>query len=119
MKLDENGLLGIAFIVIIVVAFSILGMTGAKTILAFFAFFALPFFLILNAFSLSTEEKLFFALFIGIAWFSLIVFVINRIVPSFRISTLITLAVLVLLGAGMNHPRGKTYIRKLESLLKV
>ena len=99
MKLD-NKLISLLVIAPIVLSFSymLLGVTGVKTIMAIFLVFLLPFYLILGKFGLETDERLIFSFFIGLGIFSLVVFYVNRVVPSFRSSTIITFSLMMAAG---------------------
>lgn len=81
----------------LVAAAVIFGMVGVRTVAAMAAFFFLPFYLLLRKLSIESDEKVFFAFFIGLGVFSTVVFYFGRIVPSFRISVAAAFITLLLL----------------------
>ena len=99
----------ISLIVILFASYYIFGITGLRTIGGLILLFFLPVYLILDNFNIEKDEKIFFSLFIGIGIFPVIVFYLNRIIPSLRI-TLAT-AVIILSGIGISTRRYKK-IRK-------
>lgn len=81
----------------VMLAFLLFGVAGAKTVVAFLVF-AFPFYLILNNFSLEQDEKIFFALFLGLALFAMATWYLNRLIPSLKFSVITAVIVLCLLG---------------------
>ncbi len=78
----------ISLAVIAVAAFVLFGFTGFRAIIAIAILFIIPPLLLLKNSSLDAEEKIFFALFIGLGLFPLLVFSANQVLPSFRLSIL-------------------------------
>ena len=74
------------------------GFTGFRTILSIALLFVMPIFLLLRSSSLDADEKVFFSLFIGLGFFPLVAWAVNRILPSFRLSVLAALALFALAG---------------------
>lgn len=85
MKRDYLSL-AIAFFVVFAFGFLVFGFVGFRSLAVFFAFFVLPAFLVLNTFNLSGEEKFFFSLFISLGVFPIVVWLFNRVIPSFRVA---------------------------------
>ncbi len=81
-----------------VFAFFLFGVPGFLTVAAFVVLFVVSFFFVLKNFGLDIEEKVFFSLFIGVGLFPLAVWLVNRLVPSFRLSAVLALALLALAG---------------------
>ncbi len=96
MKTEEAALMA-AIGIFVIAAFAMFGITGAKAITAFLIF-ALPFYLILNNFKLEKDEKIFFALFFGLAYFAMAVWIINRILPSLKLSIIAAFIAVCLIG---------------------
>lgn len=74
-----------------VTAFALFGFTGFRTIIAIIILFIIPPLLLLKNSNLDVEEKIFFSLFIGLGLFPLLVFSINQLLPSFRVSAVAAL----------------------------
>ncbi len=81
----------------LIIAFVLFGISGAKTIVAFIIF-TFPFYVILNNFKLETDEKLFFAFFLGLAFYAITVWTINRAIPSLKLSIIAAFILLTLAG---------------------
>ncbi len=81
----------------LIAAAFLFGMTGARTVAAMVIFFLIPFYLLLGKLNIEADEKVFFAFFIGLGFFSAIVFYMGRIIPSFRASVAVAFVLLVLL----------------------
>src|SRR3989344_9298710 len=85
MKLDSakwlSCILAVAF-----VAFLLFGFAGFRSVIAIAVLFIVPSWLLLRKTGLDLEEKMFFSLFIGLGLFPLLVFAVNQLVPSFRLS---------------------------------
>ncbi len=69
----------------------IFGLSGVLTVLAMTLLF-LPALLILQNFALDSAERLFFAVFISLGLFPLAVWLVNKLVPSFRVSVFVAAA---------------------------
>ena len=74
------------------------GLTGARTILSMALLFIVPVFVFLARTSLELEEKIFFSLFIGLGLFPLAAWTTNQLLPSFRLSVVVALVLVVVLG---------------------
>ncbi len=88
----------IGLLAVAAAAAALFGFAGFRTIIGIAALLVMPALLLLKNFGLDTEEKIFFSLFIGIGLFPLLVFAINRVLPSFRASMAAALAVAALAG---------------------
>ena len=84
-------------IAVFVTAANLFGVTGIRTLAAILIFFFLPFYLILRRLDLQSDEKIFFAFFIGIGIFSTIVFYFGRLIPSYKFATGAAFIVLLLI----------------------
>lgn len=91
-----NKLTLIFLISLLVGSFLVSGIYGLK-IVAMLLFFSIPFYLILDLFSFSLEEKIIFALFISLAFFSLLTYWINQIIPSYRYSMALSYCLLIII----------------------
>ena len=93
MKADKFSL----FIVLLMVMgiFFSSGFYGIKVVV-FIALFCFPFYLILSLFNFSLSERILFALFISLAFFSLLVYWVGQIIYSYRISIIVTYIILIL-----------------------
>jgi len=96
LKISNKHSILIAFIAIALVAANLFGITGLRTLATILVFFFLPFYLILRNFSFQSDEKIFFAFFIGLGFFSTIVFYVGRLIPSYRLSAVIAFIGLLL-----------------------
>ena len=81
----------------LIAAAFLFGATGARTVASIVVFFFLPFYLIMRQMSLESDEKVFFAFFIGLGVFSTVVFYVGRVIQSFRISVAAAFILLLLL----------------------
>ncbi len=81
--------------VIAAYAYVLFGLTGFRTIVSIALLFVIPPALFLKNSSLDAEEKIFFSLFIGIGMFSLLAWVVNQVLPSFRLSVLAAFAAVI------------------------
>lgn len=95
-----------------VFAFFLFGIQGFLAVAAFVMLFIAPFSLVLKNSSLDLEEKLFFSLFIGIGLFPIAVWVVNRFVPSFRLSAVLALGLLAF--GGFFWPRISARLKKRQ-----
>lgn len=77
---------------IAVAAFALFGFTGFRTLIAIVVLFIIPPLLLLRKSGLDLEEKIFFSLFMGLGIFPLVVFALNQLLPSFRLSVVAALA---------------------------
>ena len=102
----------ISLAVIAVAAFVLFGFTGFRTILAIALLFIVPSLLLLKNTDLDAEEKIFFSLFIGLGMFPLLVFSINQLLPSFRVS--VVAALVLTAAAGLLWPRISDRLRKKQ-----
>lgn len=84
--------------VLAVAAFALFGFAGFRTIIAIAILFVIPPLLLLGKSGLDLEEKIFFSLFIGIGLFSLLVYSVNQLLPSFRLSAVAALALIAAAG---------------------
>ncbi|MEA2038034.1 MAG: hypothetical protein U9O94_11100 [Nanoarchaeota archaeon] len=95
VKLDDKTTLAIILVLIALFSFIFLGFIGFKVIFGMILVFFLPFYLILNNFSLSRSEKIIFAFFIGVGIFPSITYWLGVII-SFRLAIAISFILLLL-----------------------
>lgn len=88
-------------------AFILFGLPGLRTILAIAALFVLPFLFLMRNAGIELEEKIFFSLFIGIGLFPLFAWLVNQVLPSFRLSVLAALALVGAAGFFLHRRRKK------------
>lgn len=96
-KIENLGFMGIIVVVILVFFYFILGFPGMMAVLGIILLFIVPFYLILDNFDLSQDEKIVFSFFIGVGIFPAIVYWLGMII-SFKLAILITFAVLIVAG---------------------
>lgn len=104
-KLKKDKTLSKIIVVLVVISstFTLLfGITGLKTFSAFLLFFFLPIFVIINNLDLELDEKVFFSFFVSLALFSLVVWYINRVIYSLRISVMVAFFLLIFIGLAMS-----------------
>ena len=99
----------ISLAVIAVAAFVLFGFTGFRTILAIALLFIVPSLLLLKNTGLDAEEKIMFSLFIGLGMFPLLVFSINQLLPSFRVSAVAALVLTAIAAFLINLFRQKGF----------
>ena len=97
-------------LVVAMAAFVLFGWAGFRTILAIAVLFVIPPLLILINTGLEIEEKLFFSLFIGIGLFPLLTWLVNQVLPSFRVSVIAALVIAA--SAGFFVPKISGMLRK-------
>ena len=101
VKLGQNYAVWLAVLLVVAAAaFVLFGLAGFRTILAIAVLFVIPPLLFLKNTSLAVEEKIFFSLFIGIGLFPLLAWLVNQVLPSFRVSVIAALAVAGAAAAG-------------------
>ncbi|MBI2144950.1 hypothetical protein HYU18_01370 [Candidatus Woesearchaeota archaeon] len=76
----------VGVLVVAVAAFVLFGFAGFRSVAAVAVFFVVPVWLLLRKSGVDLEEKLFFSLFIGLGLFPLLVWAVNQVLPSFRLS---------------------------------
>lgn len=111
VKLGDKTTIAIILILIALFSFIFLGFTGFKVIFGMLLVFFLPFYLILDNFSLSRGEKVIFSFFIGIGIFPSIVYWLGVLI-SFKLAILISFILLMLIVFIINKLKR---IRKIEN----
>ena len=96
-KIENIGFIGIIIAVILVFFFFILGFSGMMSVLGIILLFMVPFYLILDNFDLSQDEKIVFSFFIGVGIFPAITYWLGMLI-SFRLAILITFVILIVVG---------------------
>lgn len=109
IKLSDKVTLGVIVVLIALFSFIFLGFIGFKVIFGMLLVFFLPFYLILDNFSLSLGEKVIFSFFIGVGIFPAIVYWLG-ILMSFRLAILIAFVLLILAGVSVRRFRHKKQI---------
>ncbi|MBI2134297.1 hypothetical protein HYU11_06495 [Candidatus Woesearchaeota archaeon] len=82
----------------IVFAFIIFGSVGFFTLVTFWALFLLPALSLLSRLELDDEERFFFSVFISLGVFPVLVYYLDKFVPSFRMSAVLVFALVVSSG---------------------
>ena len=99
----------VGLLVIALAAFALFGLAGFRTILAIAVLFVISPLLFLKNASLEIEEKIFFSLFIGIGLFPLLAWLVNQVLPSFRVSVIAALAIAVSAGLFSSRILGRLH----------
>lgn len=102
----------VALLIAALAAFVLFGLPGFRTIMAVAVLFIVPPLLLLKNTGLELEEKIFFSLFVGIGLFPLLAWLVNQVLPSFRVSVIAALSVVA--AAGFFAPRISGRLRKKE-----
>jgi len=97
LKISNRNVAIAGLVAVLIAAIILFGLTGFRTIAAITIFFFLPFYLILKKLNIDNDEKVFFAFFIGIGFFSTLVFYVGRVIPSYRLATGVTFIILLLI----------------------
>ena len=97
-KLNDKNIAAIAAVIILVIAFYLFGMIGVRTLISIFLIFILPVYMLLSRFNLDVTERLLFSLGIGLGVFSLVIWYIDRIIPSLVWSTIIAIIISIIIG---------------------
>ena len=80
------------------------GIAGLRTVGFMLLIYFLPSYLIIRKLSIEKDEKVFFSFFIGIAMFPLLVWYLNRVVPSLRVAMIVMFVLSI--GAGLFINKG-------------
>jgi len=88
----------IFLIVISLFSLIILGVTGFRAILGFFIFIIIPTYLILYSLKLDNSEKFILSLFLGTALIPALLWYVNRIIPSLKVSLIVTFILFIIAG---------------------
>gem|GEM_PF-2739624 len=95
---NEFNIWALAIVLVSAIAALLLfGIVGARLVLGAFVFFFIPFYLILDNFELTQQEKAIFSIFLGITFLPSLVFWLGFIVP-FRASLIISFVIFVGIG---------------------
>lgn len=103
-KLKLNNFNIFLLFLLIIGAFLAAGVYGVKVI-GIILLFSFPFYLIISLFGFSSSEDILFALFISLAFFSLLVYWVNQIIYPYRISIVVSYAILILVYFGIKYFR--------------
>ena len=98
LKLENKGLIGIVFIIMLAFFYMILGFAGMMSALGVILLFILPMYAIFDNFDLQQDEKIVFSFFAGVGVFPSMVYWLGTVI-SFRLAILVTFVLLVVLGA--------------------
>ncbi len=98
LKISTRNVAIFCLLLILIQVFYLLGFVGLRSIVSFGLFFFLPCYILLSFTGLPNYDKFFLSFSISLGIFSMVVFYLNRIIPSFRLTLIITLVVIFLLG---------------------
>ena len=98
MKMKNIYMQYASLLIIFIFAGYLFGLSGLKLFLGYFFALFLPVYIILKTIDIGEIERIFFSFFIGLIYFPLLVWYINRIVPSLRVTILVTFILLILIG---------------------
>ena len=96
---ENESIFGIISIIVVIIISFLFGIKGILALGGMVVLFVLPFYLIMSNLDLDTEESIILSLFLGIAFFALFVWYMNRLIPSLKWSVIIVS--LVLYGIGI------------------
>lgn len=100
-KLDTKNTAILILIIIGIFSFTVLGVTGFKTIMGVLVLFLVPSYLILNKTHLLTDEKIIFSFFLSIGFFPSIVYYLGLFI-GVRKAIIAAFIVLLITGLIMN-----------------
>ena len=101
IKFGKREIIITLILLVLLFFFVLFGITGLRTIFGVVLLFFVPFFLILNNFDLSLDEKIIFSFFIGLGFFSTFTYWLGFVIGSLRVSMIIVFFVLVGIGFGI------------------
>ena len=96
-----------AGIVVLAVAGILFGVTAIRLIAGMVLLYFLPSYLILRSFDLEEDERIFLSFFLGFGLFSVVVFYMNKILPSLRWSIALTFFLALATGIILNLVKQK------------
>ena len=98
IKITDDIIKILGVIIVIVYGFYFFNLIGVRTLIGMFLLYILPAYVILSNLKLDGEELIFFSFFLSLGLFPLVVFCVNRVIPSLRVSITVTFGVLILIG---------------------
>ena len=110
--------MGICYLAIIGVSYSLFGNAGAKLILFVSLCLYLPFYLILHSVEIEDDERIFFALFLGIGLYPVLVYYMTKIVTSIATGAIVATIVLYTIGLYFQRKEIQQYFRGIEQEIK-
>ena len=108
MKITENMKIAIVCVIIaLTLILYIFGFIGIKSIIGALLLFFLPAYLILSSFKLDEDETIILSFFTGLGIYALIVYYINRAIPSLRMSMVVVWVALMAIGILLRTRKSK------------
>jgi len=98
LKLSIKTVGTLCIAVLLVEFLYLFGFVGIRSFLSLVLFFFIPIYVILSFTSLGTYEKLFLSFLLGLGLFPLTTFYFNRIIPSLRITLVIIILIILVIG---------------------
>jgi uncharacterized membrane protein len=110
LKLNRK-YVGVAAALVILVAVGIMsGFTAVRVLVGMVVIYFVPSYLILRNFELDEDEKIFLSFFLGFGLFPIVVFFLNRIIPSLLVSVVVTFVVSVAAGVLLGFAKKKKLV---------
>ena len=88
----------VAFVALALLSLVLFGPVGFLSLAIFFAFFLVPALLLFWRIDLPSEQKIVFSLLCSLGIFPILVWAVNLVMPSFRVSTVIVAVAISLVG---------------------
>lgn len=107
-KIENLGFIGIIMAVILVFFYFILGFSGMMSALGIILLFIVPFYLILDNFDLSQDEKIVFSFFVGAGIMSSLPYWLGLFI-SFRIAIFASFVILIVFGILIKKHKGEKH----------
>jgi len=108
MKIKNICVKCIPLLIIAIFVTSLFGFSGLKLFLGYFFAIFLPTYILLRNIHIEEIERIFFSFFMGLILVPLVIWYINRIIPSLRISIWVTSILLIVIGVyiSLNKQKG-------------
>jgi len=98
IRIKKSNLALFLLLLVLIFPFFLFGITGLRTFLGFFSVLILPAYLVLKNVDISEDERVFFSFFLGLIIVPLLVWYVDRILVSLRLSLILTSLLLYLSG---------------------
>ena len=118
LHLDRKTTIGIILGLGMIILGYALGWKGLVGIVGILLLYVLPFYFILDYFELDFEENIILSFFLGLAYYSTLVYYLGFLVGSFRLSMALSYLILIGIG-GLLHWKGKMIEGFIQKKLKL